>query len=138
MAIGEELECGVPPAEQAWGWVAHSDHGTSFFKIETIGKRKGTRNLQPKRVALNWSLAGTSYLLDLIRMSITNIKSAIKIINGDNAESNVFVRPIDDDDFLKPWKYSLDESYCFKNDIDEAHIGYASKKELLQLLKRPN
>jgi len=45
-------------------------------------------------------------LLQLVSMSITNITSALKIVNEAKAGTCNFVRPEEDSDFEEPWNYS--------------------------------
>lgn len=130
-SIGEE-ESGMAPATMEC--LTYSDFGTSFYKFEAIGPKKENRNLLPKSIALNWSLERTSYMLQMIKMSIANLKSAIKIINGDRADENIFVRPLVDEDFFKPWTYSPKYAHSAKMIIDDNLVGYISKKELWKII----
>lgn len=69
-------------------------------------------------------------------MSITNVVSALKIANGSSPAINKFVRPTEDDDFRKPWRYSPGVTVCSLDFvIDESKVIPTTRKELLDRLK---
>lgn len=69
-------------------------------------------------------------------MSIANVTSALKIVNGANPEENKFARPTEDSDFEKPWTYSPGVTSCSMDFvINENQAVPITKKELLDKLK---
>ncbi len=106
LAIGLEHEYGVSPPEDEMKCLGYSEHGTTIIKLEKIGSNKGERSYRSKRHSLNWRIEKTALLLQLASMSINNITSALKISNGIEASICKFTRPLEDDDFATPWRYS--------------------------------
>jgi hypothetical protein len=137
LAVGVEHQYGVPPPEEGLQVIGHSDYGTTFYKLETIGDAKGNRSLRSRRVSLNWTVERVTLLIQLVSMSITNITSAIKIANGAKPEANRFVRPTQDSDFEKPWTYSPGVTVCnFDCVIDSTQVVPVTKHELLKEIEK--
>jgi hypothetical protein len=112
LAIGLEHKYGVSPPPEEMKTIGKSDFGSTFFKIEPIGGKKRNRSLRSRRISLNWSIEKTILLIQLVSMSITNITSALKIINGAKAGTCKFVRPQEDSDFETPWSFSTGIASC--------------------------
>jgi len=133
LAVGLEHEYGVSPPPEEMKLVGKSDYGTTFFRIESIGEGKGNRSLRSRRIQLNWAIEKTTLLLQLVSMSIKNIKSALKIANGAEAGTCEFVRPQDDTIFEKAWSYSPGVTSCnLDYDLPEEKIVSVTKKELIE------
>lgn len=76
-------------------------------------------------------------LIQLISMSITNVSSALQIVNGANPGEKRFVRPSEDSDFDKPWQFSPGVMNCSMNFvIGPDQVVPVTKKELLEKLKK--
>jgi len=70
-------------------------------------------------------------------MSINNVTSALKFLNGYSPPSLKFTRPTEDDDFEKPWLYSPGvTSFNMDFTIDESRVVPTTRKVLLERLKR--
>jgi hypothetical protein len=137
LAIGEEKECGVSPPPSEMQLIGKSDYGTTFFIIKPVCDVKGNRNLTSRRVSLNWKVEKVMLLLQLLSMSINNITSALKIVNGINPETCKFTRPTEDEAFNLPWKHTPGVTSCnFDFVIDEANVPKTGRKELLERLKK--
>ena len=133
LTVGLEHEYGISPPPEEMKSLGGSEYGTTFFRIETIGIKQGNRSLRSQRTSLNWRVEQVILLIQYISMSITNITSALKVVNGAAPGSCRFVRPQDDLDFEKPWSYSPGVSFCSMDyNIPEEQIIPLTKTELLQ------
>lgn len=137
LAVGVEHQYGVPPPKEEMQVIGHSDYGTTFYKLETIGDVKGNRSLRSRRVSLNWKIEKVALLIQLVSMSITNITSALRIANGAKPEANRFVRPTQDGEFEKPWSYSPGVTSCnIDFVIDSSQVVALSKQEMLKEIEK--
>lgn len=136
LSVGAEHEYGVPPPQNEMQLVGKSDFGTTFFKVEPIGKREGNRSIRSRRVSINWKIEKVVLLTQLVSMSINNVVSALKIANDAKAETCRFLRPKDDEDFEKPWGYSPGVTNCSMDFvINEEEVIFVTKNELFAKLK---
>lgn len=135
LAVGVEHEYGVAPPTEEMKSIGSSKYGVSYFKLESIGKKMGDRNIRSRRTSVNWSMERTMLLLQLVSMSINNIVSALKIANGALAGTCKFLRPMEDADFQKPWHFSPGVTNINMDFLlDENLIPEISKKELLMII----
>ncbi|HEY3327303.1 MAG TPA: hypothetical protein VGK14_09030 [Novimethylophilus sp.] len=133
LAIGKEPSYGVPPPDGEMHLMGKSDFGTSFFKIESIGSNKKNRSIRAHRTSVNWSPERDILSLQLAYMSLNNVISALRIVNGWPAPECAFIRPENDDDFDKPWQYTPSVmSINFDHVVDEQNTVLVTKKELLE------
>jgi hypothetical protein len=136
LAVGLEHQYGVPPPADEMKLIGKSEYGSSFFKLEPIGPEKKNRSLRSRRISLNWKIEKITLLIQLISMSINNITSALKFLNGYSPSSLKFTRPTEDDDFEKPWLYSPGVTrFNMDFTIDENSVVPTNRKELLERLK---
>lgn len=137
LAIGEEKEYGVAPPASEMKLIGKSDYGTSFFVLKEVGGIKGNRSLTSRRVSLNWKFEKVVLLLQLVTMSINNVTSALKCLNGAEAGQCKFLRPVEDSDFSNPWTHSPGVTSCnFDFVIDESTVPKTGRKELLESIKK--
>ncbi len=137
LAIGKEKEYGVAPPASEMQLIGKSDYGTSFFVLKEVGSKKGNRSLTSRRVSINWNLEKVVLLLQLVSMSINNVTSALKFINGVEAGECKFTRPVEDSDFTTPWTHSPGVTSCnFDFVIDESQVPVTGRKELLETIKK--
>lgn len=133
LAVGVEHEYGIPPPSEEMRALGGSEHGTTYFKLEPIGGSKGNRSLRSRRHSLNWRVEKTALLIQLVSMSITNVTSALKIANGAEGGTCKFLRPIEDEDFEKPWSFSTG---VIRFDMDfvipENEVVSTTRSELLK------
>lgn len=133
LAVGVEHEYGVPPPAEEMRALGGSKHGTTYFKLEPIGESKGNRSLRSRRHSLNWCIEKTALLIQLISMSITNVTSALKISNGTEGGTCKFLRPVEDEDFEKPWSFSTGvTSFNMDFVIPENEVVSTTRSELLK------
>lgn len=101
LAIGQEVEYGQPADPGSMHTVVNSEFGSSFFVPEKIHTRPHQR---PKRISRNWSPTAMGHALILMGMSIGNIASFLRRMNGEDPESCLFSAPRDDHAFEFPWQ----------------------------------
>lgn len=136
LAVGLEHEYGIAPPANEMKLIGKSDYGSTFFRVEPVSNGKRNRSLRSRRISLNWSIERTMLLIQLVAMSINNITSALKIINGANSGTCKFIRPQEDADFEKPWSYSPGVTSCKLDFIlPEDQIRSVTKSELLELIR---
>jgi len=107
LSFGLEEKYGVPVPKDNMTTIGSSEHGLSFLKIESLGPSKGNRSLKVKQVALNWSFDKNAIIVQLITLSIKNIVSRLKIINGLDSQKCQFFYPEDESFFDKPWSIGV-------------------------------
>jgi hypothetical protein len=136
LSAGLEHEYGVAPPAEEMQLLGKSDFGTSFLKIESIGKGDGNRSVRSRQMSVNWKIEKVALLIQLISMSINNIVSALKIVNGAKAEDCKFLRPQDDEEFDKPWHHSPGVTNCSLDFvIKDEEVTAITKEELLEKLR---
>lgn len=135
LEVGIEHEYGVAPPPEEMSTIGSSEFGISFFKLEPLGKKSGNRNVRSRRTSLNWSMQSTILLLQLVSLSINNVVSALKIANGAKSGTCKFLRPTEDEDFLKPWSFSPGlSSMTMDFAFDENLIPETTKQDLQRII----
>jgi hypothetical protein len=136
-SVGLEHEYGVPPPHTEMNMVGASEYGTTFFKVETIGALQDNRSLKSTRKSLNWRVEKVSAQLQLVYMSIVNIVSALKVMNGEDANECQFLRPSKDTDFENPWLYSTGVTNMSMDFVINAEdVKVTTKKELIEIINK--
>ena len=85
--------------------IGNSEFGSSYFASQKIGNR--AHHLEMKRHRRNWSPEALYWSLHLLSLSITNVKAALRILNGVPATDVDFQWPTDKEVFQEPWKQSV-------------------------------
>lgn len=135
LAVGLEHSYGTPPPDSEMKAIGHSEHGSSFFRLERI-REEGSRSFSTRRVALNWKVEKVQLLCELTAMSIANVIGALRIINGAPASTVQFHRPVDDQDFTRAWSHSPGvTSMNMDWVIDPRQIPKVTKAQLLERLR---
>lgn len=101
-AIGAEETPGVRPPQEKMQLIGKSDFGSSYFDYIPIGTSK--QHVQLRRNSTNWDPEDMAWGLHLISISISNIVSFLKVINGVDATKVKFNWPIETETFREPWK----------------------------------
>jgi hypothetical protein len=101
-AIGKEDEPGVPAPKDKMQLLGRSDYGSSFSIFEKIGENN--LHHQSKNLSRNWSPIDIAWALHLVSMSISNVISALKILNGIPADQVKFMWPDNLNILSEPWK----------------------------------
>ncbi|MCJ7481574.1 MAG: hypothetical protein MUO31_01265 [Thermodesulfovibrionales bacterium] len=95
--MGIQNKIGEPVPIDKLELISKSDFGTSFLKSEAIGENKHHQRL--KRFRRNWSPIEMAKKLILLQMSIANIQSSLRILNGVPSDKVQFEWP---EDFVNP------------------------------------
>ena len=136
LAVGVEPMYGVFPPDSEMKTLGQSAFGATFLKIESLGSTKGGRHIRSRQTSVNWSLERVVLLMQLVYMSINNIVSALKIVNGYAPSACRFLRPENDVDFEQPWTYSPGvTSINFDHILDERLFPAVTKADLLAKLR---
>ncbi len=131
VAIGREETVGVAPPFEKMVNLGGSDFGSSYFVKEYI-KDTPKINFRPRRHARNWNPTNLADRLALISMSINNVVSWLKIINGVSPKQCEFTNPATLDHFQEPWKKCVGLSHStFDLSIEKEHIRSFDKKDIL-------
>jgi hypothetical protein len=139
LAIGIEPAFGVPAPPETMRLIGKSEFGTSFFVPKGIpgGSRRQSLNFQVRHMSLNWNAPAISAALILIAMSINNVVSYLKVLNGVPSGDIHFIVPEDSGLFDEPWRnppgttmFGLDEV------LTENDIEVFSEKEIMTRIKR--
>lgn len=85
--------------------VGACDNGVSIFKLEPVDQQKGNRSLKSKVVATNYYQEQSGLLMQLVYLSIYNLKSALKIVNKIDGDTPIFKVPEDQSIFERAWGY---------------------------------
>jgi len=109
--------------------IERSDFGSSFFVPDRI---TDNRNFGVRQQWRNWQPENFVYGLILISISLQNIVSSLKVINGVKATEVEFSWPEDDVAFELPWK-SVGGSMEFgeADVIRPEHITAFAKDDIL-------
>ncbi len=78
-----------------------SEFGSTYFALESLTQDR--LHFQPKRIAQNWMPLNLIHGLSLLAMSIGNVTSFLRIINGDPADQCKFECPTEEESFGLPW-----------------------------------
>lgn len=138
LTIGTEKEYGVSKTPEQMRLMGKSKYGSTFFKIETIGKNiNENRSLCSRRYSINWMIEKDILLTQLVSMSIQNIVSALRVLNGVDPRTCKYIRPSEDDAFEKPWAYSrgvfsINMDYI----INEKNTMIVTREQLLEKLNK--
>jgi hypothetical protein len=110
LSVGKEHEYGSPPPKEEMVMVGGSKYGTSFFVAEQVTATKDKEyeaNIRVRRHGLNWDPENLGHALVMLSMSINNVLSYLKIINGIDARTVPFVRPTEAQYFEEPFKRNV-------------------------------
>lgn len=136
LSIGKEIEPGKAAPPENMQTIGYSEFGTSFLRLEKLPiQDKSNRSYRTRRLSLNWSVEQTAILLQLVSMSLNNVLSVLKIINGVEASKVKFLRPEDPNMFEMAWKTSTSViSMTMDYTIDNSHFKTISKQEIKKIV----
>jgi hypothetical protein len=140
-ALGLEEQPGVPALPENMRLFGRSDFGSSFLTPQSISNSKDDKHhIRLKRQRLNWNPEDMLYGLHLITMSLNNIISCLKVLNGIGAETVQFQSPQDAETFKEPWKRHQSMGFTGLSGpeypIEEDGINKFPKSEILAAYKR--
>lgn len=134
IATGKENEPGVPASPENMRLMGTSKFGTSFLVSEKIGQLR--QHIQVTSVHRNWNPEDLAWGLHLAAMSISNVQTALQIINGTPADKIQYHYPSDIATFHEPWKRSAQIGITsikgFQVEILPEFIEPFTKKEILK------
>lgn len=137
IAVAQEASPGVEPPPEAFKELGKSDFGSSFFKVEPLTTTPGDRSLVVSHQSINWSIEKIVLLNRAVYLSINNIVTALRIVNGFPPSECKFLRPEDQNDFLSPWRYSPGVgSTIWKRAANQAVARSLTRRELLDALAK--
>jgi hypothetical protein len=105
LAVGEEHTYGVAPPDNEMRTLGGSKFGSSFFVPEQVGGPKNHFRL--RRTSRNWSPGNLLDGLALIEISMKNILSFLKAINGVDPKTLEFRWPEDPNALRSPWQAAV-------------------------------
>lgn len=136
LAIGVESADGESPPDTEMQTIGQSKFGATFFNIEPFGSAKVTRHIRSRQISVNWSVERIVLLQQLVYMSINNVISALKVVNGYAPSTCRFLCPDDITAFEEPWTYSPGvTSINFDSVLDESLLPEVTKADLLTKLR---
>ncbi|MGE0557250.1 MAG: hypothetical protein AB7E73_02150 [Burkholderiales bacterium] len=136
LAVGAEDTYGVPPPDSEMKMIGKSNHGATFLKIENMAGGRLGPHIRSRKTSINWTTERVILQFQLVGMSINNVVSGLKILNGYSAGTCKFLRPQEDADFEKPWQHSVGVTRAnFDYVLDEDRLPPVTKTELLSKLR---
>lgn len=115
-----------------------SEFGAMFLKVDKL-TGAGGRHLQSRRIAVNWSMEQDAALLHLAHLSIHNVVSALKFLNGVPSTECTYAMPLDKDAFEMPWRHGPGlVSMTVDRELDPSTLPDVTKAELLEKLRAMN
>lgn len=138
VALGKEDAPGIPGPKANMQMAGKSNWGSSFFIAEKY--ETGNHHLQLKRHYRNWNPEDFTWGIHFISLSITNIISSLKILNGVHATKVNFEWPSDFSMLDEPWnrtkKIGVTSKSGFDTNIPEDFINPYSKEDIFDKYRR--
>jgi len=132
LAVGQEDTPGVPAPAEKMTFLGGSTFGSSYFVKEYIIPND-KRNFRPRRHSRNWSLHNLTNGLVLIAMSINNVVSWLRGVNGVPMSKCRFENPVSEDLFEEPWKESVGVDHASMDlVITTEHVTPFSREDILR------
>ena len=129
LAVGREDVPGQLARPEEMKTIGGSAFGTSFYTVQKLGDKV---NFRAKRMSRNWIPENLLNGLHLLSMSIGNVVSALRLMNGEEPGTCMFHNPDRAEGFDAPWNLS-----CGVNDINmdliltKEQVEPRSKQEIL-------
>jgi hypothetical protein len=134
IAVGIQSAPGVRASAESMHHLGGSIFGAGFFLGEAIGGDKF--NVRMKRYARNWLPQTLRASIDLMAMSMSNVVSFLKQLNGAAAETVQFVWPPDLDRFQDAYRVPLVNDLCMDRVLDASHIQPFTREAILKAYER--
>ena len=138
LRVGKEHEEGISPPDEEMATVGGSQFGTSFFMAERVQDAplvKPDPHFRLKQRTVNWDPESLAHALCLVALSIQNILSYLKIVNGVDPREVKFTRPAENDYFEQPWKRSVGVT-SVSMDFYPVHERHITRYSIEQLMER--
>lgn len=128
VAMGAEETPGVPAPAANMHIVGKSEFGTQLYEADDLAKR----NFRIKRRSAAWDPRKFITALPLISISINNVISFAKFLNGVEPSKLQLLFPKDLDAFGEPWTYRVRMNHFEMNTVITAEmIEPLSKEEII-------
>lgn len=135
LAIAQQDTPGTQPPPDAFKPLGKSDFGSMFFRVEPLTRTKGDRSLTVAEHSVNWSLERTVLLYQLAYISINNVVSALRSLNGVPPTECKYLWPTDPKEFRRPWDHSTGvTSMVFRRECDPKIARAITRDELIALV----
>lgn len=139
LLVGTEPKYGISPPPEEMKPVGGSKFGTSFFcaeYIDGVKEKKYEANFRVRRYSINWNPKNVAHALIMLSMSINNVISYMKIINGVDAKTVLFTRPQESEYFEEPCKHSVGIlNINIDSSVSNKNITSLSREEIRKRLK---
>ena len=137
MWVGKQDSPNVPVPPERMRSLGGSEYGSTFFVTKMVGENRSHFSI--KQLSRNWNPESFLFALNLISMSLGNILSFLKIVNGVDPTKVSFSGPIEETDFLKPWKLrpSLTGT-SMEFSVAPPQTNLFSKEDILAIYKTKN
>lgn len=140
ISVGLESTPGVQAPPEKMHMLGKSEFGSSFLTVKDIDGAPCTKsypNFRVVRKSINWVPENLANGLDLISMSINNVLSYLKILNGEDPTTCLFNFTENSEDFHKPWEKPVGViSGSMEINISAENISRFTKKEILDRLQK--
>ncbi len=131
LRIGFEEKPGVLAPSKNMRPLGGSVFGTSYFRREKVGNT--WLNFRPRHQSRNWDPQNLIHKLVLLSMSIKNVASFLRILNGEQPEECEFTTPSTKEAFDQPWRRSVGiTSTGMDTVLNPEHISPCTKDEVLE------
>jgi hypothetical protein len=141
LAVGRQDDPGTPAPPERMRSVGGSEFGSRFFLAEGIAGApplKADPHFRLRRMSLNWNPVFLVRAMQLVSMSISNLKSFALIVNREPPSTVQFIRPAEssfyDDLWIRPGVTSL----SMDSIVSEPDIRRSTRDELKKFLEEYN
>lgn len=136
LSFGEEAAPGVAPSSESMHCMGGSDFGSTFFVAERLGS--GALHRRPKSVSVNWVPENMVEGISLLALSIQNLVSYLRLINGDAVKDCAFAAPSAEAAFDLPWAKSCGvTSTSMDRKLEASDVELWTRAEVLETLGHP-
>jgi hypothetical protein len=136
--IGLEHSYGVPPPESEMQTLGGGPYGIGFFKPESFAELGDAckHHFRLRDTHLNWRVEGMAQAIALVSMSINNVVGGLRILNGTQASTVRFERPVGPAAFEAPWQWPVGLTQgSFDLVVEPSEIQCTTRASLLNELE---
>jgi hypothetical protein len=135
LAFGVEKSPGVPVPPDQMQLLGKSDFGSTFYTTESLDKvKKNKLHFRLLKHSTNWSPEKFYLGLHILSLSLQNVLSYLKIVNGLEPSSVEFAWPDNEAHFQDMWNSQPNVSETSMNSlISPDHIIQFTKEEILSV-----
>jgi hypothetical protein len=133
IAVGIQDAPGIPAPPERMRSIGGNEFGSTFFVAEKIAGAPSIRNdphFRLRRMSLNWSVEAMVRGMQLVSLSIANIKSYALMLNGVPGSTVTFKRPEENSFYDALWMVPGVTSASMDDEVTEADIQRSNRDEL--------